>query len=77
MRSTSSQKKILGQGRPKPRTDLSNTDPFKAKNMNARGQGHKAQVFSKKIFQATSKKRKKGLRFFKLQLKKVIAMAHF
>ena len=36
--------------KPRPRTDFLRTDPLEAKDRNARslGQGHKAQVFSKK-----------------------------
>ena len=43
--------------RPGPRTDLPRTDPFEAKNRNARGQEQCASVF-----------RKKGLRSKKLQI---------
>ena len=41
----------------RPRTDLPRTDPFKAKDRNARDQGHNMQVFSKKkVFSEINRK---------------------
>ena len=76
--------KARGQGqghkknpRPRPRTAFPRTDTLEAKDRNARGQakdqGHKAQVLSKKkkkkglhkIFQAISKKKRSSQKFFK------------
>ena len=75
-RTQGSRPRTQKKSEPKPVTDFPRTDLLEAKDRNAEGKGHNAQVFSKKKKRSRAQSRKFFVKF-QSRKKMVMTLAHF